>query len=303
MSSSPQQTPLIVALIQMRMDDDPQRNLQAATERADEAAKRGATLICLPELFRSRYFCQAEDPLNFELAETIPGPSTDALQRVAQAHRVTILAPLFEKRSKGIYHNSVVVIGQTGQLIGVYRKMHIPDDPGFYEKFYFAPGDLGFKVFETAVGRVSPLICWDQWFPEAARIAALRDADILVYPTAIGWLPSDKTAEGPKQRDAWKTIQRAHAIANGVFVLSVNRVGFEQPYSAGPGIEFWGSSFVCDPFGEIINEASMEAEEILFATIDLNRIERTRRSWPFLRDRRIDDYQDLLRRYGDKTWN
>jgi N-carbamoylputrescine amidase len=289
-------TKFSVGLIQMAMGPDPQENLARAVELADAAARRGARIICLPELFRSQYFCQREDTSLFDLAEPLPGPSTEALGRVAREHKVTIIASLFEKRAPGLFHNTVAMLGETGEMNGLYRKMHIPDDPSYYEKYYFTPGDLGFKAFETPVGRIAPLICWDQWYPEGARLAALRGAQVLFYPTAIGWHPAEQATEGPGQRDAWRTIQRSHAIANGVFVAAVNRVGHEAPAGA-PGLNFWGSSFVCDPQGIVLAEASVDKEETLLVEIDLTRIEYIRRNWPFLRDRRIDAYAGLDQRF------
>jgi len=251
-------------------------------------------------LFRSPYFCQREDPALFDLAEPIPGPTTEALAVVARRHQIVIVAPVFERRATGLYHNSAAVIRADGSLGGVYRKMHIPDDPGYYEKFYFTPGDLGFKAFNTEVGRVGTLICWDQWFPEGARLTALQGALILIYPTAIGWHPHEKAEFGRQQRDAWRTIQRAHAIANGCYVAAVNRVGHEAP-TGGPGIEFWGSSFLADPFGLVVAEGPEDEEAIVMAEIDPRRIEDVRRNWPFLRDRRTDAYGGIEQRYLDPT--
>ena len=255
-----------------------------------EAGKKGAQIVCLQELFRSRYFCQSEDQRCFNLAETIPGPSTDRLGALARELQIVIVASLFEKRSAGIYHNTAVVIDADGAIAGKYRKMHIPDDPLYYEKFYFTPGDLGFPSFQTRYARVGALVCWDQWFPEGARLAALSGAQILFYPTAIGWIPNEPRAAAQRQRDAWELIQRSHAIANGVYVASVNRVGREGK------IKFWGRSFVAGPLGEIVARAGGEREQILLARCDLDRIEETRQSWPFLRDRRIDAYAPLLSR-------
>lgn len=290
---------LRVALIQMACAEDPKENLNVALARVEEAAKVGAGLICLPELFRTRYFCQGEDAERFDLAETIPGPSTEALSTIARDRKVVVVAPLFERRAPGLYHNSAAVIDADGSVTGVYRKMHIPDDPGFQEKFYFAPGDLGFKAIDTQIGRIAPLICWDQWYPEAARIAALQGAGIIIYPTAIGWHPEEKETEGEQQVDAWRTVQRGHAIANGVYVAAVNRVGHERPEEGGDGIEFWGTSFICDPFGAVLDQASERSEEILLAEVDPARIEEVRRGWPFLRDRRIDAYEPIKRRFLD----
>jgi len=282
----------------MAMSADAAANLDAATAKIHEAAARGAKVVCLPELFRSHYFCQKEDPDLFELAETIPGPTTDAIGRVARRESVVVVASLFERRSSGVYHNTTAVLGADGALLGTYRKMHIPDDPNYYEKFYFTPGDLGFRVFSTGVGNLGVLICWDQWFPEAARLTAMRGAHVLFYPTAIGWHPEEKAANGAAQRDAWRTVQRGHAIANGVYVAAVNRVGLETPAGL-PGLEFWGGSFLCDPQGVMLAEASDDREEILYGTVDPARVEDVRRNWPFLRDRRIDAYQGLDRRFLD----
>ena len=296
----PESRPLKLGLIQMSCSPDPQANLRKAVERVTEAAAAGANVICLPELFRSQYFCQREDHAAFDLAEPVPGPSTDSLALVAKMHNVVIIAPVFERRAAGIYHNSAAIIDATGEIAGLYRKMHIPDDPAYYEKFYFTPGDLGFRAFDTAAGRIGALICWDQWYPEGARLTALQGASVLFYPTAIGWHPDEKQEFGAGQRDAWRTIQRSHAIANGVFVASVNRVGHEKPVDgSGKGIEFWGASFVCDPFGAVITEATTELEETLIAEIDLARVEEIRQHWPFLRDRRIDAYKGLDQRFID----
>jgi N-carbamoylputrescine amidase len=311
-------TQFSVGLIQMAMSADPAENLARAVRKIDDAAGRGAQVICLPELFRSRYFCQREDASRFDLAEPIPGPTTEALAAVARRLGVAIVAPVFERRAAGLYHNSLAVLDADGRLAGTYRKMHIPDDPGFYEKFYFAPGDLGFKAFDTRFGRLGTLICWDQWYPEAARLTALQGPGILFYPTAIGWHPAEKATHGAAQREAWRTIQRSHAIANGVFVAAINRVGLERPEggesrvracthaektpagTSEPGIEFWGSSFLCDPFGTVLAEASTDQEETLIATVDLAKIEETRRGWPFLRDRRIDAYGGITQRFLDE---
>jgi N-carbamoylputrescine amidase len=290
-----------VALVQTSPSADPRQNLKRAVHMVEEAARSGARVVCLPELFRSRYFCQSEDIGAFDLAESIPGPSTEALGKVAQERKLTVIVPLFERRAAGLYHNSAAVIGESGETVGVYRKMHIPDDPGFYEKYYFTPGDLGFPAFDTAVGRIGTLICWDQWYPEAARLTALRGAGILFYPTAIGWHPREKERAGAAQRDAWMTIQRAHAIANGVFVAAVNRVGLETPPAGGAGIEFWGGTFLADPFGVVIAAARTDAEEIVYGEVDPARIEDVRRNWPFLRDRRIDAYQGLDKRFIEGT--
>jgi N-carbamoylputrescine amidase len=287
-----------VGVVQMRCAADPAANLTAAVKHVRAAAKRGADVVCLPELFRSRYFCQAEDHDNFKLAERIPGPSTDVLGKLARELAVVIVASLFERRAAGVYHNTVAVLDATGAIAGMYRKMHIPDDPLFYEKFYFTPGDLGFRAFDVGRVRVGPLICWDQWYPEAARLTALAGAEILCYPTAIGWHPSEKKQYGVAQHAAWETVQRSHAIANGVFVAVPNRVGHE-PYRGGDGIEFWGQSFVADPSGVILAKARADREEVLVVPCDLDAIDTARTHWPFLRDRRIDAYGDLVRRYAD----
>ena len=283
-----------VGLVQMAMSAVPQENVDKAAARIEEAARLGAQVVCLPEMYRTHYFCQREDTALFDLAETVPGPSTERLSDVARKASVAVVVPIFEKRAPGLYHNSAVIL-DGGEKVGMYRKMHIPDDPAFYEKYYFAPGDLGFKAFDTKAGRIGTLICWDQWYPEAARLTALQGAQVLFYPTAIGWHPHEKAQYGAAQRDAWKTIQRSHAIANGVFVAACNRVGHE----GAPGLEFWGTSFIADPFGVVIAEASTDKEEIVIGEIDLSRIEEVRRNWPFLRDRRIDAYGGLNRRYLD----
>lgn len=288
-----------VALIQMRCSNDPAENTRRAAEFVREAGARGAQMICLPELYRTPYFCQVEDPSLFDLAEPVNGPSSQALGEAARAAGVTVIVPIFERRAPGVFHNSAIVIGPEGKCLGFYRKMHIPDDPCFYEKYYFAPGDLGFLAHDTPAGRIGVLICWDQWYPEAARLTALRGAEILFYPTAIGWHPHEKAQHGAAQRDAWRTIQRGHAIANGVFVAAVNRVGHERPAPDAAGLEFWGTSFVCDPFGLVLAEASVDREEILVVEIDTARIEEVRRNWPFLRDRRIDAFSGLTNRYLD----
>ncbi len=298
-SMNPQKN-LVVALVQMACGAVPQTNLNDALAKVEEAARRGAKVICLPELFRSHYFCQREDPAWFDLAESVPGPSTEALSKVAKRHNVVIMVPIFERRTAGLYHNSVVVLDGDGSIAGLYRKMHVPDDPAYYEKFYFTPGDTGFHAISTSVGKLGVLICWDQWYPEAARLTTLHGAEILFYPTAIGWHPSEKAQEGETQRSAWQTIQRSHAIANGVFVAAVNRVGHEKPAEGGDGIEFWGSSFICDPLGVVLAEASIEREEILFADVNLSHVEDTRRHWPFLRDRRVDAYGGLTKRFRDE---
>jgi N-carbamoylputrescine amidase len=288
-----------VGLVQMAMSPDTAANLDRALQRVKEAAAAGADVVCLPELFRSPYFCQREDPRLFDLAEPVPGPTTAALGALAKQAGVVVVAPVFERRAPGLYHNSAVVIDATGEAVGLYRKMHIPDDPAYYEKFYFTPGDLGFRAFDTRAGRIGTLICWDQWYPEGARLTALQGAVILFFPTAIGWHPGEKEAHGAAQRDAWRTIQRSHAIANGVYVAAVNRVGHERPSEGGPGLEFWGSSFLCDPFGVVVAEASPEKEEVVLGEVDLDRLEDVRRNWPFLRDRRTDAYAGIERRFID----
>ena len=306
-----------VALIQMSCEPDTARNLEKAVARCDEAARAGANIICLPELFRAQYFCQREDHALFDITEAIPGPSTAALSAVARDHNVVIITSLFERRAPGLYHNTAAILdhasAEPDHLAGIYRKMHIPDDPLYYEKFYFTPGDLGFRSLDTSAGKVGTLVCWDQWYPEAARETALRGAEMLFYPTAIGWHPSEKAEFGEAQYDAWQTIQRAHAIANGVFVCSVNRVGHEHgdvihngiemrgpgDHTSADGLEFWGGSFIADPFGRILAKASHSDEEILTAELDHKLVEVTRQHWPFLRDRRIDAYGGLTRRFID----
>jgi N-carbamoylputrescine amidase len=287
-----------IGLVQTRCSPDPQENLERTLARVEEAARQGAKIICTQELFRSEYFCQSEDHENFKLAEPIPGPSTAAFQKIAKEHAVVIIASLFEKRAAGVYHNTAVVIDADGALLGKYRKMHIPDDPLFYEKFYFTPGDLGFKTFQTRYAKVGTLICWDQWYPEAARLTAMQGAEILFYPTAIGWHPKEKEEYGARQQNAWETIQRAHAVANGCFVAVANRIGHEKPVG-GDGLEFWGQSFVAGTSGEIIAKASSDHEEILLVEVDLSQVDVTRTHWPFLRDRRIDAYGDLTKRLLD----
>jgi N-carbamoylputrescine amidase len=286
-----------IALIQMRCEADPEANMAKAIARLHDAAKAGAQIVCLPELFRSQYFCQREDPALFDLAEPIPGPSTERLAEVARQTRMVIIASLFERRVPGVYHNTAAIIDADGQLIGRYRKMHIPDDPLYYEKYYFTPGDLGFQVFPTRFGKIGTLVCWDQWYPEAARLTSLRGADVLFYPTAIGWHPREKAEFGVSQHQAWELIQRSHAVANGVYVAAVNRVGKEGP--ADGGLEFWGASFVSDPFGNVLKRASHDQEELLVVSCDLRKLEEVRRNWPFLRDRRIDAYGDITRRMID----
>jgi len=285
-----------LGLVQISCSQDPAANMQKAVRGIREAAGRGAQIICLQELFRSQYFCQTEDHDFFRLAEAIPGPSTDLLGKLAAELGVVIVASLFEKRAEGLYHNTAAVIDADGRMLGKYRKMHIPDDPQYYEKFYFTPGDLGFRTWNTRFDRIGVLICWDQWYPEAARLTAMSGAEILFYPTAIGWLPAEKEEHGAQQQAAWETIQRSHAIANGVFVCAVNRVGHEE----GPagGLEFWGGSFVSDPGGRLIAKAG-GGEEVLTATLDLGKVDSSRTHWPFLRDRRIDAYADITKRYLD----
>ena len=289
-----------IGVIQMVCSANSQENLERAVGKVEEAVMNGAQIICLPELFRSQYFCQQEDADLFDLAESVPGSSTEVFSQVAKQHGVSILVSVFERRTAGVYHNSLVVLGERGEIAGLYRKMHIPDDPAYYEKYYFTPGDLGFQAIKTTHATVGPLICWDQWYPEAARMTALQGAEILFYPTAIGWHPKEKSEEGQAQREAWMTIQRSHAIANGVFVVAVNRVGHEAP-AGGDGLEFWGSSFVCDPFGVVLAQASVDQAETLIVDIDLKRIEEVRRNWPFLRDRRIDAYEGITKRFLDES--
>ncbi len=293
-----------VGLIQMACSPEPEQNLEHAVDMLREAAGRGAQVICLPELFLTQYFCQREDAALFDLAETIPGPTTTRLAQEARQQGVVIIASLFERRAPGVYHNTAAVLDSDGTLTGIYRKMHIPDDPLYYEKFYFTPGDLGFRAFDTQYGRVGTLVCWDQWYPEGARLTALRGAHVLFYPTAIGWHPAEKEKYGPQQQDAWHVVQRGHAISNGVYVAVVNRVGHETGNirgnsTDGPGLEFWGGSFLCDPFGTVIAEATSDREEILIGEVDLRKIEEVRRNWPFLRDRRIDSYAQITHRFLD----
>jgi len=292
-------TRFAVALLQMGMGLNPEANLLKGVAMVREAANKGAAVACLPELFRSRYFCQKEDTVFFDLAEGIPGPTTDALSLAAREAGIVVVVPVFERRAPGIYHNSLAVIDADGTIAGIYRKMHIPDDPSYYEKFYFTPGDLGFRAFDTKAGRIGALICWDQWYPEGARLATLSGAAILFYPTAIGWHPHEKDEYGSRQYDAWRTVQRGHAIANGVYVAAVNRIGHEVPDEGGAGIQFWGSSFICDPQGVVLAEASSDKEEIIMAEVDLALLEDIRRNWPFLRDRRIDAYGGITRRFLD----
>jgi N-carbamoylputrescine amidase len=286
-----------VGLIQSACSVDPEENLKKTLAAAESAAGKGAQIICTQELFRSQYFCQSEDHNFFQLAEPIPGPTTDAFQKLAKEKKVVVIASLFEKRAAGVYHNTAIIIDADGALLGRYRKMHIPDDPLYYEKFYFTPGDLGFRAWQTQYGKIGVLICWDQWYPEAARLTAMQGAEILFYPTAIGWLPSDKEVHGERQHAAWETIQRSHAIANGCYVVVPNRVGHEK--LAGEGIEFWGQSFVAGTSGELLAKASLDKEEVLVVPLDLGKVDVTRTHWPFLRDRRIDAYGDLTKRLVD----
>lgn len=295
MPVSKKKNAVTLALLQLKTGGDPTANLTRTLEQIRAAAQKGAQIVCLQELFRSRYFCQSEDASNFMLAETIPGPSTNALGALAREKKIVIIASLFEKRSPGIYHNTAVVIDTDGAIVGKYRKMHIPDDPLYYEKFYFAPGDLGFPSYQTRYARVGVLVCWDQWFPEAARLCALSGAQILFYPTAIGWIPGEPRKVAQDQRNAWELIQRAHAVANGVYVASVNRVGREGK------VKFWGGSFISGPFGEVLNRAGGNGEAMLIAKCDLQKIDETRQSWPFLRDRRIDAYAALQARFLDAS--
>jgi N-carbamoylputrescine amidase len=287
-----------VGLIQMRCSADRKANLDLAVERIREAAKRGAQIISTQELFLSPYFCRVEDADLFDLAEPIPGPTTEVMSKFARELKVALVVSIFERRAAGIYHNSAAVLDADGAMLGIYRKMHIPDDPSYYEKFYFTPGDLGFPTFQTKYGRIAVQICWDQWYPEGARLASLHGASAIFYPTSIGWHPKEKAEFGAAQLDAWRTIQRSHAIANGVYVAVANRVGLEGP--ADSGLEFWGNSFVAAPFGEVLVEAATHKEEILVIECDPRRVEDTRRGWPFLRDRRIDAYPPLLERWLGK---
>jgi N-carbamoylputrescine amidase len=289
-----------IALIQISLNGTPEQNLEKGLAGVRKAAQRGGQVICLPELYRSFYFCQKEDSRYFDLAEPLHQTSYTAFSDLAKALGVVIIVPFFEKRAAGLYHNSAYIIDSNGSEAGLYRKMHIPDDPCFYEKFYFTPGDLGFKAVRTSFGKIGTLICWDQWYPEGARITALQGASVLVYPTAIGWHPHEKEKQGARQLDAWITVQRGHAIANGIYVAAVNRVGFEQPEKDQAGLEFWGSSFIADPQGEILARAAPDREEILVAEVNLDVMENVRQNWPFLRDRRIDSYGGILKRYLDE---
>jgi N-carbamoylputrescine amidase len=291
----------VLGLVQMRSTKDAAENLARAVEKIREAAKRGAQVVCMDELFHSQYFCRTENPDLFNLAEPLPGPTTDVLAAVARENKIAIVASLFERRAPGLYHNTCAVIDADGSFLGRYRKMHIPDDPLYYEKFYFTPGDLGFPAFDIHCGRIGVQICWDQWYPEGSRAVALGGAQVIFYPTSIGWHPAEKAEFGAAQLDAWKTIQRSHAIANGVYVAVVNRVGFEGGDATGDtGLEFWGNSFVADPFGQVVAEAAQDKEEILVVECDSSRSEETRRNWPFLRDRRVDAYQPILSRWLGK---
>ena len=287
-----------LGLLQHACSANPAENLKKTLELTAQAAKKGAKIICTQELFRSQYFCQSEDHDYFKLAEPIPGPSTVAFQKLARKHKVVIIASLFEKRSSGLYHNTAVIIDADGKLLGIYRKMHIPDDPLFYEKFYFTPGDTGFKAWQTKYGKIGVLICWDQWYPEGARLTALQGAEILFYPTAIGWHPKEKVEYGPNQHGAWEISHRGHAVANGCYVAAVNRIGTEKPIG-GDGLEFWGQSFVAGTSGQILAKASVDQEEILLVPVDLEKVDVTRTHWPFLRDRRIDAYGDITKRFID----
>jgi N-carbamoylputrescine amidase len=286
----------VLGLVQMQCGTDPAANMEKAVGQIHAASKKGAQIVCLPELFLSPYFCNTHDCKLFDLAEPIPGPRTERLSKVAKDAGVAVVASLFEQRMVGMCHNTAVVFDADGSMLGLYRKMHIPHDPLFFEKYYFRPGDLGFKVFKTRFGRVGTLVCWDQWFPEGARLTAMKGAEVLVYPTAIGWHPREKAEFGAAQHQAWETIQKAHAIANGVYVAAINRVGHEGPKEG--GLEFWGASFVCDPFGVVLKRGSHDREEIIFQECDLKRIEETRRNWPFMRDRRVDAYGDVVKRWG-----
>jgi len=293
-----------VGLIQMSCTPEPDENLRSAVVKIGQAAKQDAQIISLPELFLTQYFCQREEHAFFDLAESIPGPTTEAISEAARKNKVVVVASVFERRAAGVYHNTAVVLDSDGVIRGIYRKMHIPDDPLYYEKFYFTPGDLGFKAFDTHFGRVGTLICWDQWYPEGARLTALQGASVLFYPTAIGWHPAEKEKYGATQCDSWQTIQRAHAIANGVYVAVVNRVGHENGNvrgnaASGPGLQFWGGSFFCDPSGKVLAQASHDKEEILIGEVDLRQLEETRRNWPFLRDRRVDAYGAITQRLVD----
>ena len=289
---------ITLGLLQHGCSADPAANLKKTLAAAGHAAKAGAKIICTQELFRSQYFCQSEDHECFKLAESIPGPSTDAFCKLAKKYQVVIIASLFERRASGLYHNTAAIIDADGSLLGIYRKMHIPDDPLFYEKFYFTPGDTGFRAWQTRYAKIGVLICWDQWYPEGARLTALQGAEILFYPTAIGWHPKEKKEYGENQHGAWEIIQRSHAVANGCYVAAVNRIGLERPIG-GDGLEFWGQSFVAGTSGQILAKASVDQEENLLVPIDLAKVDVTRTHWPFLRDRRIDAYGDITKRLID----
>jgi N-carbamoylputrescine amidase len=292
-----------IGVVQMAISTKSKENEKKALAFIQKAAKQGAQVICLPELFRTQYFCQRENAAFFDLAEAIPGPTTKLFSAVAKKHKIALVVPVFERRAAGVYYNSAVMIDADGAMLGVYRKMHIPDDPAYYEKFYFAPGDLGFKAFDTNYGRIGTLICWDQWYPEAARLTSLLGAAVLFYPTAIGWHPAEKAIHGATQLSAWQTVQRGHAVANGVYVAAANRIGLEKPAPDAAGIEFWGSSFIADPQGMLLAEASADKEEVLLAEIDLVHQEEVRRNWPFLRDRRIDAFGGITERFlADEQW-
>jgi N-carbamoylputrescine amidase len=296
----PSSSTVTLGLVQTACSASPAANLKTALAAVERAAKSGAKIICTQELFRSQYFCQSEDHRHFQLAETIPGPTTDLFSKLAKKYKVVVIASLFEKRASGVYHNTAAIIDADGSLLGVYRKMHIPDDPLFYEKFYFTPGDLGFRAWQTRFGRIGVLICWDQWYPEAARLTAMQGAEILFYPTAIGWHPAEKQKYGARQHAAWETIQRAHAVANGCYVAAVNRIGHEHIAGVGgDGLEFWGQSFVAGTSGEILAKAGVDRAETLLVPVDLAHVDTTRTHWPFLRDRRIDAYGGLTQRLLD----
>ena len=294
----PSSATVVLGLVQTRCSPDPGANLKRTLRAAERAARDGAQIICTQELFRSQYFCQSADHKYFRLAETIPGASTAAFQKLAKKHKVVIIASLFEKRAAGVYHNTAAIIDADGSLLGIYRKMHIPDDPLYFEKFYFTPGDLGFKAWQTKRAKIGVLICWDQWYPEGARLTALQGAEVLFYPTAIGWHPSEKKRYGARQHDAWELIQRSHAVANGCYVAVTNRVGLERP-AGGDGIEFWGQSFVAGTSGQILAKAGVDNEENLLVPVDLKKVDVTRTHWPFLRDRRVDAYGGLTKRFID----
>jgi N-carbamoylputrescine amidase len=294
--SMPTTNTFTLALVQMRCEPEPDVNVEKAMSAIHRAAESEAQIVCLPELFRTPYFCQRQSPDLFDLAEPIPGPTTERLAQAARETGTVVVGSLFEHRGPGVYHNTAVVIDSDGSLLGLYRKMHIPDDPLYFEKYYFAPGDLGFRVFDTRYGRIGVLVCWDQWFPEAARLTAIQGAEVLLYPTAIGWHPGEKERHGEAQHEAWEMIQRSHAIANGVYVAAVNRVGHEGP--EGGGLEFWGSSFVSDPFGMLLGRATFDQEELIIVPCERDRLEDVRRNWPFFRDRRIDTYAGLQKRWA-----